>query len=519
MLTFAEFLAKRRAALGMSMTELAGRLSVTPQYISLLEGGRCNPSRKLQDRCARFFGEDPEFIRFLSQSMPRVQKEVLLRTPSALPFRVRQGRDPQVESESSWDSTQSDSEDRLLQALFQPIEDGEATGEREGFFGGLIREIQQRPDRFSAKAVAWADYYAARLLAERSGIREAASGFQSLADRLAAGDDAPYPGSLRMLVNVRLADARLESGELDAAGSAFERAAQEARRIEDGATVLDAYAKASAAFRRVGKLDRILSMLDEAVSSEAIPAAAKAKLYVQRAQLAYDLGDSRGALEPVTQAVRIWRLRSLDIPDKTARLVSTQMLGLHLLVDLDESDEARQWLGRIRSTLARVTEEDMTAAQHARFVAESDLESAALMVDQGRWNHARKNLTDVAHREAADGLHFSDQDDRTLFADRIVVLLAQVAIAQEQIGEAAELLNGFLKKSPLTDPVREKGRRNLLRDAALSMLESITDGTEIAETRRAIAESLDPEKQSDEALRALCGSEPIRAIRSRLARS
>ena len=55
MLTFAEFLTTRRAALGMSMTELAQHLSVTPQYISLLEAAKCNPSRKLQGRCADFF--------------------------------------------------------------------------------------------------------------------------------------------------------------------------------------------------------------------------------------------------------------------------------------------------------------------------------------------------------------------------------------------------------------------------------------------------------------------------------
>jgi transcriptional regulator with XRE-family HTH domain len=543
MLTFAEFLTKRRAAFGMSMTELAARLSVTPQYISLLEAGRCNPSKKLQERCSKFFGEDVEYIRFLAQTMSRAQKEALLRSPTALPFLNRHGRELSEANDAIREAVSPDAEDLFVRQLFTAVENGQLNDESKAFYQWLIAEIGASTDgkpRFSAKARAWANLYDALLATDGTHLEPVASRFESLLTTLETDTNEPYPDELRLEVSRRLATARMQSGAFADAGAMYERVAHYARLTEDAEGALDAYRNAIEAYRRVGRLDVVLKMLTNAVGAEDIPAATRARLYVTKAQLLYDLGDSENAIEPVLQAVRIWRLRSLDIPDKTAQLVATQVLGLHLFVAkmfqvvwlrfrsshsfdaqtavASASTEARQWLGRIRSTLARVTEAEVPAGLRARYTVESDLESAALMIAQARWNHARKNI-DAADGRIDDDVEFDDADDEALLRLRIMLMRSVVAFGQERSSDALEYARFVADAPPLSDPVRGKGRYTLLKFATTEILRACGDNDAADAVQAQLLAELDPYRQPTDALRSLCETDSIQRLRERIAAS
>lgn len=511
MLTFAEFLAKRRAALGMSMTELAAHLSVTPQYISLLESGRCHPSKKLQERCAKFFGEDVEYIRFLAQNFSPLQKEALLRSPQAFPFLSRRLHEPQEVL------LPSDAEDAFLRELFRDVEEGTLNDEKRVFYEQLLAEMastrEGRP-RFSAKARAWGMFY--EILLRSEGLASLAKGLEALWERLEA---EPCPDELRWETSRRLARAQRDLGALAKAGSNYERAAHYARLLENAGGVLEAYQQALYAYRGVGEVDNALSMLRRAVETEGIPAAVKAPLYVAQGRLLYELGDFERAVEPVRQAVRIWRLRSLEVPGKTGQLVSTQMLGLHLFVEREEALEARRWLGRIRSTLSRVTEEDLPTAWKRRYIAESDLHSAALMIARGRWNHARKNIEEVRGQFENDSLAFTDSDDKALMHGRLMLLEGFAARGQGDLSEAQRLAQNVVESVPLNDPVRQKGFRSRLVSGGARLLRLCGDEDAAKKVLNQLLQDLDPARQPSDVLRSLCNSESLQRLRGEIALS
>lgn len=508
MLTFAEFLAKRRAALGMSMTELAAHLSITPQYISLLESGRCHPSKKLQERCARFFGEELDYIRFLAQNLPPVQKEALLRSPVAFPFLSRRFQEPREAL------LPSDAEDAFIRELFRYVEEGNLTSERRLFYERLLAEIastrEGRP-RFSAKARAWGTFYEILLSSD-----EPASVAKRLEALWAQIEAEPYPDELRWETSRRLARVQKDLGALVEAASSYERAASYARLLEDTSGLLDAYQEAFRAYRDVGRVEEALSMLRRAVETEGIPAVVRAHLYVDQARLLYELGDFERAVEPVRQAVRIWRLRSLEVPDKTARLVSTQVLGLHLFVERQESLEARQWLGRIRSTLSRITEEDLPLAWKRRYIAESDLHSAVLMVAQGRWNHARKHVEEVREQFDNEVLAFADADDKTLFHLRLMLWGGFAVRGQGHLSEARARAQNVIESASLNDPVRQKGLRSRLMMGVSRLLRLCGDEKAAQTVLEQLLQELDPSRQPSDIFRLLCESDSLRRLREEI---
>jgi len=520
MLTFAEFLAKRRAAFGMSMTELAARLMVTPQYISLLESGRCNPSKKLQERCAKFFDEDIEYIRFLSQPMPRAQKEALLRNPSALPFLSHSHREVPLAVEGTREAVPLDAEDRFIYTLFSRMEKGELSDESKGFYRQLIAEIRATTDtqpRFSAKARAWADLYDTLLATDGKNLAPATAQLEDLMTRLDTDTHEPYPEKLRLEVSRRLATALMQSNRFAEAGATYERVAHYARLIEDADGIFDGYQNAVRAYQHIGRLETILSMLSHAAGVENIPAAIKARLYVMKAHLLYNLADAESALEPIQQAVRIWRLRSLDISDKTARLVATQVLGLHCFVERGDQAEARQWLGRIRSTLARVTEAEVPLGVQMRYAAECDLESAALMIAQARWNHALKNIDDVCERVESGAVAFEDEDDKVLLRLRLAWMRGVVAHGKRQPEEALRLAYEVVDSGHLADPVRDKGRRAYLFNEASRLLRLCGDPVKADAVQTQLLDELDPAHQSSETDRMICETDAIRRLREQIA--
>ena len=207
MLTFAEFLTTRRAALGMSMTELAQHLSVTPQYISLLEAAKCNPSRKLQGRCAEFFDEDVEYIGFLAQPMSREQKQALLKVPAALPFLNRRPTDAGGNLAINDTPVATDGEDEFIQRLLAPIGAGGVQGGSE-FYTRLLDEVGAKSNghyAFSAKARGWAEYYRALLSEQVNGPGSGRAAFEKLTTSFEETVDGAYPDALRLMTADALA--------------------------------------------------------------------------------------------------------------------------------------------------------------------------------------------------------------------------------------------------------------------------------------------------------------------------
>ena len=215
--------------------------------------------------------------------------------------------------------------------------------------------------------------------------------------------------------------------------------------------------------------------------------------------------------------MRIWRLRSLDVGNRTAQLISAQVIGLQCLVQIEDREEARKWLGRIRSTLARVTPAELEPHEQERLTALSNLESAAMMVQQGRWNHAWKNLIGVdawldVWQPAAD-----ERDERALLRQRVRLLRTEVSLRRERTGEALRSAEAIIAHEPMGDAVREKGQHARIR----ALLATLLDGSGERETAtRALAlarAALSPDAQADDALRALCGVPQIQSLRDSLA--
>ena len=236
-----------------------------------------------------------------------------------------------------------------------------------------------------------------------------------------------------------------------------------------------------------------------------------------RSTLLCHLGEYEAALDPIRSAVRIWRLRSLDIEGRTAQLISAQVLGLHCFVQAESRDEARKWLGRVRSTLARVTPAELASEEQDRLTALSNLESAAMMVQQGRWNHAWKNLVGVESWLDDADAHAVNTDEAALLRQRIRLLKTEVCLRQDQTRDALGIADEFMAHPAVGDAVRDKGQHARLR-AKLAALLGSSGHSEAARRALALAEdALDPDSQPTDALRALCGIPQMTALRESLA--
>ncbi len=519
MLTFAEFLTTRRAALGMSMTELAQHLSVTPQYISLLEAAKCNPSRKLQGRCAEFFDEDVDYIDFLAQPMSRQQKQALLKTPAALPFMSRRPTDAVGELAPDDTPVATDGEDEFIQRLLAPIGAGGVQGGHE-FYTRLLDEVGAKSNgdyAFSAKARGWAEYYRALLSEQVEGPGSGRSAFERLAASFDETTDGAYPDALRLLTADALATAYARDRDWAKAATAYAEAASRARRVEDTDRLAEATRQAADCYRQLGRVDRIIELYREATSGEDVPAGIKAEFLIAQATLLCHLGDYEAALEPIYGAVRIWRLRSLDIDGRTAQLISAQVLGLHCFVQTESRDEARKWLGRVRSTLARVTPDELSPEMQERLTALSNLESAAMVVQQGRWNHAWKNLTSVERWLDADDVPSGDADEHALLRQRIRLLKTEVCLRRGETSQALTIADEIMAHDAMADAVRDKGQHARIWGALAGLLDRSGEKQASQKALSVARKALDPDDQPSEAVRALCDIPQISALRESLA--
>ena len=215
--------------------------------------------------------------------------------------------------------------------------------------------------------------------------------------------------------------------------------------------------------------------------------------------------------------MRIWRLRSLDINGRTASLISAQVLGLHCFVQMESRDEARKWLGRVRSTLARVTADELSPVMQERLTALSNLESAAMMVQQGRWNHAWKNLTSVERWLDGDDASPGDADEHALLRQRIRLLKTEVCLRRGETLQALTIADEILTHDAMADAVRDKGQHARIWGALAGLLDRSGETQASQKALTVAKKALDPNDQSSEAVRTLCDIPQISALRESLA--
>ncbi|GIX06260.1 MAG: hypothetical protein KatS3mg115_0663 [Candidatus Poribacteria bacterium] len=361
LLTFAEYLRHRRLSHHLTMEELARQLSVSPQFISLLENGKRRPSEKVVRRCAQVFGDDVNYVRFLAQPVPEEQKRALLESPHApdyLPAELR--------SNVSF----LEADDRLIQELlnvpgppppeedtpfsFSPFE--ELSPEEYSLVRGLIARIQGCPDRFSPKVRAWADFYEAYYRRCREGRLAAYRSFALTEQRMEQNSEVSYPPKLRYLLSLQLAQAEWEMGEWDAAKAHLQSAAELADRSGEE----DGYAVALWLLARLleeqGQLLEARDLLHQVLSREEIGAFARARCLLDRIAISHLLSEDAEVLGWVAQAGRLWRTRSLDAPqvEKSRALLLVELVGAWSALRLGRRAEARRWLSRARSMRLRV---------------------------------------------------------------------------------------------------------------------------------------------------------------------
>lgn len=210
-LEFARWLRERRLAAGFTMQEFAGRLGISSQFISFLEGGHRRPSDKLVRRCAEEFGEDLNYLRFLANPMPGAERQALLESPSAPEFLRRHVPDvkPYIEG----------SDDILIQEFlggtrpFRPDNEFDVdiyfTGYRPiqwlpPLQWSLVEMIRTDRERFGANVVAWAEFHSAFYWVCLGDRQEPYQTLLKLHERLRLETAEAYPLKLRFLVAFHL---------------------------------------------------------------------------------------------------------------------------------------------------------------------------------------------------------------------------------------------------------------------------------------------------------------------------
>jgi HTH-type transcriptional regulator, competence development regulator len=77
-MTLGAYIRKARKEQGISLRELARRVKIGPQFLSMVERDRSNPSEKVLDRIAAALNLDPDFLKELNPAVHFADlKEVL----------------------------------------------------------------------------------------------------------------------------------------------------------------------------------------------------------------------------------------------------------------------------------------------------------------------------------------------------------------------------------------------------------------------------------------------------------
>ncbi|MDA1192800.1 MAG: helix-turn-helix transcriptional regulator [Candidatus Poribacteria bacterium] len=459
MLNFSEYLRQERLATGLTMQELAGKLLVSPQFISLLENGKRHPSDKLVQRCAKFFGEDLNYLRFLAQPIPDAQKKALFESPSApdyLPASMRsnvleQGSDDQlVEDLLTVDALTPPDEDTPYH-FAQEVEVKESAF---AFQRTLIEQLRANAERFSPKIQAWADFYEAYYLRHLKSRKDAHSKFVALIERLTTQTAEAYPQKLWYLANLHVALGYHETGDLDSARRHYDNARDRAARMQNLDFQTAALWLLSTIHRDKGELLDQLSVLEKALEPQDVPAFGIARCQTDAVGVLLEAWENESVVERAEEAIKLWRSSSLkaDQDSKSLHLIRMEIAAFDASLKLDNEDDARSWLSRVRSMRVRI---ELPSVDEAHLA----VTAGSLLSRRGRYTQASKHFREVL----TDELPKNDLGNELVHNARIET--AKIAIAESRLADAELALEQADKGKTLGTPIRELSRKLSLANA------------------------------------------------------
>ncbi|MDP6801517.1 MAG: helix-turn-helix transcriptional regulator, partial [SAR202 cluster bacterium] len=449
MLNFSQYLRQGRLANGLTMQQLASRLLVSPQFISLLESGKRFPSDKLVQRCAAEFQEDLNYLRFLAQPIPEAQKRALLESPSAPDYLPESARTNVLIQ---------DSDDVLMESLLAVPRLPKPEEDAPYFFVGktaldesdlalplqLLDRTRRDTARFGPKIRAWADFYEAYYTSHLEGRLGAYEALRSLHERLASETAVAYPLKLRFIVALHLGLCERENEDSDAAERLFQEASERAHAaLQPGLQACALWSLADLR-RSVGDTFGALETLDAALAIPDIPPFGIARCLSDAVEARLILEEDERVLEDATDAIRLWRSSTLDAPQdvKSLHLVRMEIGAFASALRLDREEEGRSWLSRIRSMRVRI---DLPDEEDARVA----LSTGILLASRGRNNQARGHLEHVVSAQ------LGHEDIAQALKATAHVELAGIETGSGRFSEAEDALRNAGQTDRLTSPVHE----------------------------------------------------------------
>ena len=484
MLHFGEYLRHHRLAQGLTMQELAERLEVSPQFISLLESTRRHPSDKLVQRTARLFEEDLNYLRFLAQPIPEAQKRALFESPSA-PDYIPQSMRTNI--------TVQDSDDALMEALLRapalpdPEEDTiyhfgvavEVDADATVVPRSLIDQVRNSPDRFPLKMQAWSDFYEAYYQRHANGRAAAKDAFGALVSRMQTETAEAYPQRLRYLAVLHLALCHHEEGDFDTARRLYGRALDYASAVDDPAGQACALWHLSALDEAEGDTIGMVETLRKALRIKAIPPFAIARCRTDAVSGYLAMWRNEDVISGSNETIKLWRSSTLPGPqdDKSLCLIRMEVSAFEAALRLDREEEARNWLSRVRSMRVRIELPD---------VQEAHLASATctLLIGRDRLTQAKK------HPNAVMRLSLPDTDDGNYLRVTCQRQLADIAILEGRLVDAEALLRDTARTPTLTSSLRELDRQGQIAFAWVSLLKAQNDAEGVEKTLEELEETV-----------------------------
>jgi len=472
MLHFGEYLRQARLSQGLTMQELAERLEVSPQFISLLESTKRHPSDKLVQRAARLFEEDLNYLRFLAQPIPEAQKRALVESPSA-PDYIPQSMRTNIMVQ--------DSDDALMEALLRApalpdpdedtiyhfatnvdVYDAELAVPRS-----LIEQVRNDPERFPLKMQAWADFYEAYYDRQANGREAARAGFAKICTRMQTETGEAYPQRLRYLSVLHHALCHDEAGDGASARRLYTQALEYAAAVDDPAGQACALWHISALDRAEGDTIRMIETLHKALRIKDIPPFALARCRTDAVIGYLAVWRNEDVIAGANETIKLWRSSTLPGPqdDKSLCLIQMEVSAFEAALRMGREEEARNWLSRVRSMRVRIELPDLQEAQLSAA-------TGTLLIGRDRLTQAKK------HPNAALRLTLPDDDDGNHLRLTCQRLLADIAVLENRVVDAEELLRDTERMPALNSAVRELDRQGQVAFAwvALHSAQANADG-------------------------------------------
>lgn len=458
------------------MQELAERLEVSPQFISLLESTKRHPSDKLVQRTARLFEEDLNYLRFLAQPIPEAQKRALFESPSA-PDYIPQSMRTNISVQ--------DSDDTLMEALLRapalpdPEEDTlyhfgtqvSVSSAETAVPRSLIDQVRSDPERFPLKMQAWSDFYEAYYERHANGRSAAKGGFAALASRMQTETAEAYPQRLRFLAVLHLGLCHHEEGDLDTARRLYGRALDYAAAVDDPAGQACALWHISALDEAEGDTPRMVETLQKALRIKEIPPFAIARCRTDAVSGYLALWRNEDVITGANETIKLWRSSTLPGPqdDKSLCLIRMEVSAFEAALRLGREDEARNWLSRVRSMRVRI---ELPDVQEAHLAAAT----GTLLIGRDRLTQAKK------HPNAALRLDLPDNDDGNHLRATCQRMLAEIAVLEGRLVDAEALLRDTERTPVLKSAVRELDRRGQVAFGWVSLQQAQNDAEAVAKT-------------------------------------